>query len=108
MLYAISLLLCSVFFAFRFYLTKTLVCLVSCFLPLVIVLIACFAPSKLFRVLAALTFLTVGGYNLYCYLTTVIPDVTYLFTTIIWGALAIHSLVVSLEEPANEPCKTSV
>lgn len=108
-MYVIITMLSSVFFAFRFYLTKTLPSLLFCLVPLGLMLLACIIPLRLYRAVTSLTFLGFCGYSLMCHFTTVIPDASYLPIAGIWAAMAIHALFFELEEePANEPCKKAV
>ena len=108
-MYVIITMLSSVFFAFRFYLTKTLPSLLFCLVPLGLMLLVCIIPLRLYRAVTSLTFLGFCGYSLMCHFTTVIPDASYLPIAGIWAAMAIHAPFFELEEePANEPCKKAV
>lgn len=108
-MYVIITILSCLFFAFRFYLTKTLISLLFCLVPLVWLLLACCIPLRLYKILACLTFLGFCGYSLMCHFTTVIPDATYLPIAGFWIAMAIHALLFEIEEEeAKESCKAEV
>ena len=95
-----SSIICSAFFLYRYYVTKTLLTLVCLFLPLVLFVLMAIPLDWLSRALRCLVCLAACGLAMYCHTATTVSDISLLLTAVLWLALATYSLVLN----ANEYC----